>query len=463
MRTNQKAPVKPAPRTHEGGPAIRINAEHELRRSVLSCLLWESEFYESGEAIADRIVRLASALPPKVVADLAIELRSSANLRHVPLLLLSVLAKTGAGTPRIVQDTIEKVIQRADELTEYLAVHAKLSGVTPDKIKPKLSAQMKKGLARAFQKFNEYSLAKYDRANAIRLRDVLFLTHAKPRDPAQADVWKRLIANELAVPDTWETQLSAGADKKETFERLIREGKLGYFALLRNLRNMAQAGCDPVLVKNAIIARENGAERVLPFRYIAAARAAVQFEPAIDQALSECIAQLPILPGRTVVLVDVSGSMDAPLSGKSDMQRIDAAAALAAIWPGDVRMFSFSNVVKEVPARRGMAGVEAIISSQAHSGTYLGAALNSINEKVPYDRIIVITDEQSADVVGAPRRNAAGELAMGYMINVASYQNGVGYGKHWVHIDGFSESVLRYIAALEAQPEFIETARASER
>jgi hypothetical protein len=212
--------------------------------------------------------------------------------------------------------------------------------------------------------------------------------------------------------------------------------------LLRNLRNMAEAGCDPDLVKDAIVARKGGAQRVLPFRYIAAARAAPQFEPAIDQALCEAIAELPILPGKTAILIDVSGSMDDRLSAKSDMTRMDAAAALGAIWPGDVRMFTFSQQVVEVPPRRGMAGVDAIVRSQQHGGTYLGQAVQALNAQVPYDRLIVITDEQSHDRVGDPVNGRA------YMINVASAQRGVGYGK-WNHIDGFSEGILRFIHEFE--------------
>lgn len=427
--------------THAGAPAVPINAEQALRRSVMSCLLWESEFYEDGEKIAARIVRLASELPATTVAAIAIEAREVGNLRHVPLLLLSALART-AKSDAIVADTIARVVQRADELSELLAIHAKVNGVTPDKVKSKISAQMKKGLARAFQKFNEYALAKYDRAGAIRLRDVLFLVHAKPKDAEQEELWARLVRNELTIPDTWEVQLSGGADKKETFERLIGEGKLGYLALLRNLRNMAAAGCDADVVKAAIIARGSGAQRVLPFRYIAAARAAPQYEPAIDQALSEAIAELPILAGKTVVLVDVSGSMDSQLSGKSDLKRVDAAAALGAIWPGDVRLFTFSNEMVEVPARRGMAGVDAIIQSQPHGATHLGKALETLNAKVKYDRLLVITDEQSNDAVPDPTSERA------YMINVASNKRGVGYGK-WNHIDGFSEGVLRFIEAIE--------------
>lgn len=440
MRLNRK-PEAPHGHTHEGAKAAPMNAAQALRRSVMSCMLWESEFYEDGEEIAARIVRLASALSASKVAALAVEAREVGNLRHVPLLLLSALARIGKGTS-IVSETIARVIKRADELAELLVVHAKVNGVAPNAVKPKISKQMKKGLALAFRKFDEYQLAKYDRAGAIRLRDVLFLCHPRPLDDAQDALWKRLVANELATPDTWEVGLSGGADKKETFERLIRDGNLGYLALLRNLRNMADAGCDLALVNAAIIARGNGAQRVLPFRYVAAARAAPRFEPAIDQALLAAIGEMSALTGQTVILVDVSSSMDEKLSAKSDMTRLDAAAALASIWPGSVRMFTFSRRVAEVPARRGMAGVDAIIRSQPHEGTYLGEALALIYSQVPHDRLIVITDEQTADKVSDPI------CAHAYMINVASAKRGVGYGR-WHHIDGFSESILRYIREIE--------------
>lgn len=416
--------------THEGAPAKDLTAEQMLRRSVLSCLLWEDEFYEGGQAIADRIAALAGQVAPETVAALAIEAREQMKLRHAPLLLLCALIRSGGP---LVAATIERVIQRADELAELVALYWR-GGKRP------LSKQMKLGLARAFVKFDAYALAKYDRAGTVRLRDVLFLCHAKPKDEAQALLWKQLAENTLAAPDTWEVALSGGAAKGETFTRLLTERKLGYLALLRNLRNMDQAGVDEALVTEAIVARR-GAERVLPFRFVAAARAAPRFEPALDQALAETVLAQPIMSGRTIVLVDVSGSMDARLSAKSDLTRMDAAATLAAIVPGQMRLFTFSNAVVEVPARRGMAGVDAITRSQPHGGTELGKAVMQMNT-IPHDRLIVITDEQAASPVPDP------VAAKAYMINVASARNGVGYGP-WMHIDGFSENVLTYVRAHE--------------
>ena len=277
---------------------------------------------------------------------------------------------------------------------------------------------------------------------AISPRDVLFLSHAKPKDEAQAALFKKLAQNEITVPDTWEVALSAGADKKETFERLIRENRLGYMALLRNLRNCLQAGCDPALIEGAIRARK-GAGRVLPFRFIAAAKHAPQFEPALDEAMLATMAGLEKLPGRTVCLVDHSGSMSAPISAKSDLARSDAASGVAILVRGlaeQCRVFAFSDWLAEVAPRQGMALRDAISQAGRMGGTMLGAAVRKINE-LPYDRLIVVTDEQSHDSVPNP-------VGKGYLINVASAKNGVGYGP-WVHVDGWSEAVVRFIAEHE--------------
>ena len=427
------------PRTHEGAPARNISTELQLRRSVLACLLWESQFYEDGVEIAGRIAELVPKVAAEKVAALAIEARAKMKLRHAPLLLVREMARH-ATHRGFVAETLAQVIQRADELAEFVAIYWK-DGRVP------LSAQVKKGLAAAFPKFDEYALAKYDRGGPIKLRDVLFLAHAKPRDEAQAEVWKRLIAGELTAPDTWEVALSSGGDKREAWERLLREEKLGALALLRNLRNMRDVGVNESLVLAALGVMSTA--RVLPFRFLAAARYAPQWEEALEQVMLKCVGSQEKtqekLRGKTIVLVDVSGSMTAPLSHRSEMQRTDAAYGLAVLLReiGEkVAVFSFSNSLVEVPARRGFALRDAIDKSQPHSATYMGKAMTELNEKHGYDRLIVITDEQAHDTVPAPK-------GKGYVINVASYKNGVGYGK-WTHIDGWSESVVEYIRELES-------------
>ena len=218
-------------------------------------------------AIAGRIRELVPKVAAEKVAALAVEAREKMKLRHAPLLLVREMARL-ATHRQLVAETLLRVIQRADELSEFVALYWS-DGKQP------LSAQVKKGLAAAFTKFDEYALAKYDRASPVKLRDVLFLCHAKPVDAAQAELWKRLVAGELATPDTWEVALSAGADKREAWERLLAENKLGALALLRNLRNMAEAKVDEELVRTGSGSHEDGARAAVPLHRCCALCAAV--------------------------------------------------------------------------------------------------------------------------------------------------------------------------------------------
>ena len=437
---NHLAPIY----THEGAQAVHIPPFAQLRRAVGACMLWEDQFYESGKFIADRIAELCGLCIPEDIARLAIHARSNLNLRHVPLLLCAELLRQHPTFKSAA--TIALCIQRADEMGEMLAVYWR-SGIGP------LDHQLRKGLQLALPKFDEYGLAKYRKDNTrYNLRNVIRLARTKPKTEAQRELWGRAVKGELVTPDTWEVALSSGADKRETWIRLLAEGKLGYFALLRNLRNMDQVGVPIELVDNAVKARKNGAHRILPFRYIAAMRAAPQHAPALDIALCDSIKQMIEPSGTTFILVDVSSSMYHKLSAKSDMTCIDAAAGLAALWPGKCRVFSFSEELVECPPFRGLAGVQAVVNSQIHSGTRLSVALGQLNTFMYNndlgsikDRLIVITDEQCDSNVPSPIAKRA------YMINVASFRNGVGYGDRWTHIDGFSEGVIRYIVEAEGE------------
>ncbi len=456
-RINRKPTI--AASTAEGAQAYaHMTPEQALRRSVLSCLLWEKAFYCDGVEIFKRITDLAAQVAPETLAALAIEARQRFHLRHVPLVLLTVLARTGAGST-LVADTIDAVITRADEPGEFLALYAVQNGVAPDALKAKLSAQVKKGLARALRRFDAYELAKYDRAVAVKIRDVMFLVHPKPRDAEQDRLWKQLIAGELQAPDTWEVALSAGQDKRATFERLIRDGRLGYLALLRNLRNMVAADCDATLIQDAIIARK-GAQRVLPFRYVAAARACPQMEPALDTALLGHLSQAPKLPGKTIVVVDVSGSMGARLSGKSDMARYDVASALGAIarevaeqpviYATAGNDHTRVHATQLVPARRGMALVDAIWAMcrpLGGGGIFLKPVIDFLRtQEKTAERVIVITDEQDCAIDAGDSPLLAKPFGThNYLINVSVEKNGIGYKPAWTHIDGFSEAVFDFI------------------
>lgn len=424
--------------THEGAKAQRIDAEKQLRRSVMSCLLWESQFYESGEDIASRISNVIPLVAPGKVAEIAIEAREKMKLRHVPLLIVREMSRLDSHK-YLVAAALKRVIQRADELAEFVSIYWK------DKRQP-LSAQVKKGLAAAFCKFNEYALAKYNRDNAVKLRDVLFLSHANPKDQAQAELWKRLVNNQLVVPDTWEVALSAGDNKREVWERLITEGKLGGLALLRNLRNMKLAQVSEEVIFSGF--RNMNSDRILPFRFIAAAKYAPQWEPQIEEAMLRCLENKQKLLGKTALVIDGSGSMfGTPISARSEIDRFEAAAALAILAMElceRATVVVFSNNAKLVPSRRGFALRDALYAQAERSMTNTQSGIMRAAQE-GYDRIIVLTDEQSHQAVHNP---LIGTKA--YMINVASYQNGIGYSK-WTHIDGWSEAVLDYIISSEQQ------------
>lgn len=460
-----KAKVK----TAEGGKAVYVGKALQLQRLLNACLLWEDNFYSDGKAVATVMRELVREVPAEKCAELAIKAREEQKLRHAPLLIVYEMTLASKAHRALVGETLARVIQRPDEITEFVAIYYKLGGG-----KRPLSKQVKKGLAAAFNKFGEYALAKYNRDKDVKLADVLALVHPKPKDKEQGLLFAKLankdhlpkktkyaqfpVANTyralsknfvgLQTPDTWEVALSGGADKKETFERLIREDKLGGLAMIRNLRNMQEAGVSDAVIKQGLA--QMNTERVLPFRFISAAKYAPKFEAHLESAMFKCLENHSKLPGKTVLLVDVSGSMDAVISRKSDLQRVDAAVALAMLLREvceDCVVYSFSEREVLVPTRRGFALAEAIKRSQTHSGTYLGRSATAVaNRESDADRVIVISDEQAHDNVSNPFRKTG---AQAYMINVATERHGVGYKNGWQHIDGWSEACVDYIVAEE--------------
>ena len=421
---------------HNGLLVNEANAKNKLVRMTLANMLWENQAYMDGQSNVGMLQQLVTQVDPGFVANLALVAREKFKLRHVPLALMRELARAG----KMRAEDLAKVIQRPDEMSEFLALYWK-DGKVP------ISNQVKKGLAAAFGKFNEYSLAKWDKPSAaIRLRDVMFLCHPKPANLAQEILFDAVANQTLQTPDTWETELSGGADKRITFMRLMAEKKLGALAFLRNLRNMVQAG----VPNSALITHGMSVDvsKVLPFRYLAAARIVPQLSPLLERMMLKSLASHAKLPGKTKLYVDVSGSMfQHKVSEKSDLLRFDAAAALAMLCAEvceEVKIYSFSNEVVRIPSNiKGFALADALKNSQRNAGTWVGKALRE--SASPADRVIVFTDEESHDT---PPNPAFG--AKGYMVNVASYENGINQAA-WLTISGFSEAVIDFIQAVEKE------------
>lgn len=435
-----------------GALAARQDAEALLRRAVLANLLWENAFYEGGDTIANTIRELIPHVDPATVAAIAVEARTKQKLRHVPLLLAREMARLDTHK-RLVGDLLPQIILRADELSEFLALYWH-DGKQP------LSKQVKVGLARAFERFNAYNLAKYNQGKHVKLRDVLFLTHAKPGQ-GREDLYRQLAANTLPTPDTWEVALSVGTDKRAAWERLIVEGKLGALAFVRNLRNMEQSGVDPMLISQGFATINPG--WLLPLNYLAAAKAAPRWQREIEDCMLRGLAQAPKLPGYSILVIDVSGSMGQRISSKSDFSRMDAGAAMAVLGSemcervavyatagSDGLRVHSSELLRPY---RGFALSNEIMAASARlggGGIFTRQCLEYIatQERTTPDRIMVISDSQDCD---HPDRRVPHPFGRrNYIVDVSAHTRGINYDGVWTaEISGWSEHFLAFIAAQE--------------
>lgn len=463
-KLNKKASI-PVVTTH-GGAKVKLNLTpiQNLERSVLSCMLWEDEFYEDGKSISNRIAELVPKCTPQEVYQLAINARNKYYLRHIPLFLATCLLKH-KDHKHVVRNLLPQIIQRPDELCEFLAIYWK-NGRSP------VAAQAKKGLAEAFCKFDGYQLAKYNRPTKIKLRDVMLLCHPRPKDKDQEILWKQLLENKLPTPDTRETGLAA--KDPNVWKRLLENRKLGGMAFLRSLHIMKET-LDPkyIIKKLHEYAKLNLFKKVLPFRFITACMKNTDFAVALDTCFEKTMANKNPLNGYTVVVIDFSDSMMQRISKKSMMRRFDAACALAAIIAslnGYCRVFATAgNDTKRVHATKevgAFSGLELVYLLQlinkkkklGRGGIFLYQTMEYISKQVEshhIDRVIVITDEQDCDIHSERSPDRAKLLGKkNYIINIGSYDKAIAYRK-FTHINGFSENVIEYILAAE-QTEQIE-------
>ena len=355
MKYNSILKEEKSVKNHEGAKAYALTPELELYTAVVTASLCDTNYEKQDERV-ERICRLISKVSPKFVARLAVYTRTQMNLRSVPLLLLVELAKVHNGDDLLAR-AVEKTVLRADEIMELLMCYQWRNPTSdPRKKLGKLSRQIQNGLQRAFNHFDEYQFAKYDRDNLeVKLRDALFLVHPKAKDEQQQALFDKIVNRELEVPYTWETELSAlgqqqiesDEQKKEAFrdkwEELINNRKLGYMAMMRNLRNMLQA--DVSLPQMMDVAnRLSNAEQVakskqLPFRYLSAYREIEQVDNvhttlllnALEAAVKCSAANIEGFDENTLVLLasDVSGSMHHPVSPRSTVENYDIGILLS--------------------------------------------------------------------------------------------------------------------------------------
>ena len=283
MSYNKQLCYNDLTQNHEGSRAWRMSPEWELYTTVVTTMGTEDKFYEKSDDRVRRIADLVRKVDAEFVAQLAVYTREEMHLRSVPMLLLVELADCHRGDS-LVSRAVSRTVQRADEITELLICYQWRMG---KENLHGLSSQLRKGLAEAFNHFDEYQFAKYNRTNRkVTLRDALLLVHPKPKDAAQADLFRKILNGNLETPYTWETELSAAGKGKfeseekrdealrETWQQLVRSDRLGYMAMLRNLSNMTNLCIDDES-KRMVCRRLSDATAVrnskqLPFRFLAA-------------------------------------------------------------------------------------------------------------------------------------------------------------------------------------------------
>ena len=473
MKTNVK---KTNPNAY-GNQTRELTAYEKLQRSAINCLLWEDTFYEDGESIADRIKKYMKQVTPEQARSVLKEAKVDNKLRHMPLFLLVNMAKNGYLTAEDVANTITRVDDMSELLSLYWSTDWKDSTGNTVKNKHTVPKSIVKGIQKALPKFDEYQLAKYrgDRHD-VSLKTVIKMTHPKPENAEMEALWGRAINGNLATPDTWEVGLTnchTPAEKKEFWTRMLTEktekgfNKLGALALIRNLRNMQSVNVDEDNIRSAL--GSASMSKILPFQLVTAARYAPQLEDVLETKLLESIDSMEKLEGDTVVLLDTSGSMRSPLSGKGETTCQDVAASMGAIIRGVCNksiIYTFQEDIQVVPSgRKGFALIDCVRRAPSGGTSVIDCTNDAVrlykeshNGKYPA-RVIVVTDEQTnSDGTGRSwRRGTTVKLdnlpsnCNGYIINVGTYENGVGYNNscNYVHINGWSENVLKYISAYE--------------
>lgn len=444
-RFNKSATGSTLTVNHEGAVAHKLSAELELYSAVCTSAL-SNKFYESSDERIERIRGLLKKVDPTFAAKLAVYAREQMYLRSIPLVLAVELAKVHNGD-NLVGRLVGRVIQRADEITELLGYYAQANGRTGTKKLGKLPNQFYNGLAFAFNKFDEYQFAKYNRDGEVKLRDALFLVHPKPMGATKKDktakekLFEKIADETLETPYTWETELSELGQKKfkddEAKEKAFRakweelleakeDGKylLGYMALLRNLRNILQSKVRPKFLSIACNrladAEEVARSRQFPFRFMSAYKELKEAEDlhfdvdVVLEALEEAIKASAVnikgfdVKTRICIACDVSGSMQSTISEKSKVQNYDIGLVLGMVLNSRckstmVGMFGDTWKTIAVPKKDILRNAEEFHNREGEVGYSTNGymVLRDLNKKQEtVDKIMMFTDCQLWDSYG---------------------------------------------------------------
>lgn len=441
-----------------GFPAYSMDEKTKLVTMALTSMLREPKFYGDN---TDEIIDLAQKLDPAFVSKLAVYARREVHLRSVAHALCAVVANRGK---EYIRPTVAGVVERADDITEILASYLALYG------KP-IPNGLKKALADELNQLNEYELAKYKgEQNELKMRDVIALVHPKPKDSEHEDLFGRAMNGTLKSPYTWETQLSARGNHKKVWEELIASGQMGYMATLRNLRNILAAKPENL---NLVLDRIQNREAVLrskqmPFRFYSAYRtlkeagqATSNVMDALERAIAYSTENMDRIPGKTLVAIDVSGSMKSTISCRSEVCCCDIARLLAVLAVHiceDAVTVSFDTQMRMLP----ISSVGGILSQTDAipvdgGGTDVQLPIVwALFENRYFDRIILLSDNENnrsfhtcQGWVDEYRKKINPNFFV-HAIDLQGYGTQQFIGRNTNTIAGWSENVLRFINLAES-------------
>lgn len=496
----------PTGRTFEGAPGHARDAKSELFLLAVTNMVSENTFYEAGQVRDDRFRDLVHQVAVEDIdwmAGFLPWLRTEGNMRSASLVaaLEAVRSRLTAGVQGGNRQLVADVLQRADEPGEALGYWTSTYGRAVPK-------PVKRGIGDAVQRlYTERSLLKYDTdSRGFRFGDVIDLVHPTPDPgkPWQGDLFEHAldrrhnrneaISDRLEVLQAAKTLAALPVSERRaylldpslvtspgglagagfTWERLAGwlQGpmdaaaweaiipSMGIFALVRNLRNFDQAGVSDEVAQQvaakisdpAVVAKS----RMFPFRFLAAYNAApsLRWSWPLEQALNHSLANVPALSGRTLILVDRSGSMFGPVSQKSGLNRADSAAVFGsalAMRAASADLVEFGTGHQPVRFQRGDSLLGIVGRFNSMGGTNTAEAVRANYRG--HDRVVIVTDEQAwggwrgADPTGQVPQNVPV-----YTWNLAGYQHGHGPSgsKNRHTFGGLSDAAFKLIPLLEA-------------
>lgn len=443
-----------------GGEAYAQSPELELV-SILLTSFANDQFYRSANDTMVRLKELIGLCDKEFVAKAAVYARTVFGMRSITHVAASELAKH-IGGENWAKDFYAAIIHRPDDMMEIFSYHTANNGKIPNAIK--------KGFAKAFGKFNTYNLAKYrGEGKGFKLIDVVNLVHPVPVEQNKEAI-DLLVNGKLKSVDTWESELTKAGQaaaneeekaefKKEVWSKLIKEKKIGYFALLRNLRNIIEQAPEVINEALELLVNENLIRKslVLPFRFTTAyeeirkindGKIVRQTLIALNKAVDIAIKNVPVFDGDTLVVLDVSGSM----TGKP--AQIGALFSAVLIKSNNADFMTFSDDAKYRNVNP-MDSTITIAESMrfASGGTNFKAIFKTANKK--YDRVIILSDMQGWLGYDTPKKEfnewkqATGANPFIYSFDLNSYGSMQFPEKNVFAICGFSEKVFDIMKFME--------------